>query len=148
MVCAFFTLAVAVIVMVTGAGPQSKVMMPPAATAFTTAAEVQLAGVPLPTVRSGLLVFTGRAAAGIEARPAGLPGLGSVDSLTVFDGDGATERLTDGATDGDPGPGAAEEAGAATKSAGSSPDCEEHAPTTSRLNAAATSSRRIRIGGC
>ena len=38
--------------MVTGSGPQSKVMMPPAATAATTAAEVQLAGVPLP-IRPG-----------------------------------------------------------------------------------------------
>ena len=52
------TFAVAVIVMVTGAGPQSKVMMPPAATAFTTAAEVQLAGVPVPTLRDGWLVST------------------------------------------------------------------------------------------
>ena len=34
--------------MVTGPGPQSKVMMPPWATAATTAAEVQLAGVPVP----------------------------------------------------------------------------------------------------
>ena len=34
--------------MVTGFGPQLKAMMPPAATSRTTAAEVQLAGVPFP----------------------------------------------------------------------------------------------------
>ena len=49
----FRTLAVAVIVIVTGAVPQLKVMMPPWATALTTAAEVQLAGVPLPMTWSG-----------------------------------------------------------------------------------------------
>ena len=38
------TLAVAVITIVTGFGPQSKVMMPPAATALTTAADVPPAG--------------------------------------------------------------------------------------------------------
>ena len=58
------TLAVAVIVMVTGFGPQLKVMMPPLATALTTAAEVQLAGVPLPMTWFGSLVFTARPAAG------------------------------------------------------------------------------------
>ena len=42
------TFAVAAILIVTGFGPQSKVMTPPLATALTTAAEVQLAGVPLP----------------------------------------------------------------------------------------------------
>jgi hypothetical protein len=64
-------------VMVTGAGPQSKVITPPAATAATTAADVQPAGVPLPTTRSGLRVSTARASAGTDASPAGLPGLGS-----------------------------------------------------------------------
>ena len=34
---------------VTGSGPQSKVMVPPLATAFRNAAAVQLAGVPCPT---------------------------------------------------------------------------------------------------
>ena len=42
------TLAVSVITMVTGSGPQLKVMIPPRATASTTACDVQLAGVPLP----------------------------------------------------------------------------------------------------
>jgi hypothetical protein len=60
-------LAVAVIVIVTGTGPQLNAMMPPAATALTTAAEVQLAAVPFPTVRVGWLVSTARAAAGIAA---------------------------------------------------------------------------------
>jgi hypothetical protein len=40
-------------VIVTGPGPQLKVMMPPAATAATTAADVQLAGEPSPITRSG-----------------------------------------------------------------------------------------------
>ncbi len=42
------TLAVVVMEMVTGLGPQLKVMIPPAATARTTAADVQLAGRPSP----------------------------------------------------------------------------------------------------
>ena len=60
----FTTLAVACMVMVTGAGPQEKVMMPPAATAATTAADVQLAGVPLPMTRVGCEVSTACAAGG------------------------------------------------------------------------------------
>lgn len=44
--------------MVTGLGPQEKVMTPPAATALTTASEVQLSGVPVPTTRVGSLVST------------------------------------------------------------------------------------------
>jgi hypothetical protein len=40
------TLAVTCITIVTGAGPQSKVITPPLATAATTAPDVQLAGVP------------------------------------------------------------------------------------------------------
>jgi hypothetical protein len=39
-------LAVTCITIVTGAGPQSKVITPPLATAATTAPDVQLAGVP------------------------------------------------------------------------------------------------------
>src|SRR3954447_3456075 len=89
------TLAVALIVIVTGAGPQSKVMMPPAATAFTTADEVQLAAVPFPIVRVGWLVSTARAAAGIEACPAGLPGLGNVLGATDLDGAGVTPADAD-----------------------------------------------------
>ena len=38
----------------TGSGPQSKVMMPPWATASMNASEVQLAGVPVPTTVVGL----------------------------------------------------------------------------------------------
>src|ERR1043165_8316262 len=67
------TLAVAVMVMIIGAGPQSNVMMPPAATALTTAADVQLAAVPVPTVRVGRLVSTGRAAAGTATLPCEVP---------------------------------------------------------------------------
>src|SRR5436305_10241872 len=60
----FRTLAVACILIVTGLGPQAKRIIPPARTAATTAAEVQLAGVPWPTTRSGCVVFTARAARG------------------------------------------------------------------------------------
>jgi hypothetical protein len=59
--------------MVTGAGPQAKVMTPPAATAATTAAEVQLAAVPVPTTLVGWEVSAGRASAGIAAWPLLLP---------------------------------------------------------------------------
>jgi hypothetical protein len=52
------TLAVALITMVTGRGPQENVITPPAATARTTACEVQLAGVPWPTTWSGWAVLT------------------------------------------------------------------------------------------
>ena len=44
------TLAVAVITMVTGRGPQENAITPPAATARTTACDVQLPGVPWPTM--------------------------------------------------------------------------------------------------
>jgi hypothetical protein len=47
------TLAVVVILIVTGLGPHENRMIPPARTAATTAAEVQLAAVPRPTTRLG-----------------------------------------------------------------------------------------------
>ncbi|BFU43101.1 hypothetical protein KRMM14A1004_13380 [Krasilnikovia sp. MM14-A1004] len=81
------TFAVARIVIVTGSGPQSNVITPPAATARTTAAEVQLAGVPVPTTRSGRLVSTARPAAGTAALPAGLPGAGPAAFRAVADGE-------------------------------------------------------------
>src|SRR5688500_15047574 len=84
------TFAVAAIVITTGSGPQAKVMIPPLPTAATTAAEVQLAGVPLPTVRVGLLVSTARASAGTAAFPCGLPGAGSAFTVVLADGLGAT----------------------------------------------------------
>jgi hypothetical protein len=68
---------VASIVIVTGRGPQLKVITPPAATAATTACEVQLAGVPSPMTWSGWLVLTGRPAGGTNAWPAGFPAAGS-----------------------------------------------------------------------
>ena len=58
------TLAVAFMLIVTGSGPHEKRMIPPARTAATTAAEVQLAGVPRPTTRLGCEVSTPRPAAG------------------------------------------------------------------------------------
>src|SRR6266567_6922060 len=58
------TFAVAVIRMVTGAGPQENAMIPPLATALTTAFDVQLAAVPVPTTLVGCEVLTARAARG------------------------------------------------------------------------------------
>jgi hypothetical protein len=60
-------------VIVTGSGPQLNVMIPPAPTADTTAAEVQLSGLPLPMTLVGFDVSTARASAGTVARPLGLP---------------------------------------------------------------------------
>ncbi|MEO3854834.1 hypothetical protein ABGB08_07990 [Acrocarpospora sp. B8E8] len=57
-------MAVAVILIVTGRGPQLNLITPPLATAATTALDVQLPGLPFPTIRSGREVFTARASAG------------------------------------------------------------------------------------
>ncbi len=70
------TRAVAFIRMVTGFGPHLKVMIPPRATAFTTACEVQLAADPFPTTRFGWEVSTARAAGGIGELPVGFPAAG------------------------------------------------------------------------
>src|SRR3954447_22688351 len=70
------TLAVEVITIVIGREPQLKVMIPPEATARTTAADVQLAGRPLPITRSGCVVSTGRPAGGTGKCPFGLPKFG------------------------------------------------------------------------
>src|SRR5215472_12131032 len=83
------TSAVASIVIVTGRGPQENVITPPAATAATTACEVQLAGVPLPMTWSGWLVLTSCPAGGTSAWPAGLPAAGS----RTGDGDGEGDGL-------------------------------------------------------
>jgi hypothetical protein len=66
---------VAVIAIVAGAVPQSKVMMPAFVTAALKAANVQLAGVPVPTTVVGLDVSTGMPAAGTPAvhEPFGFP---------------------------------------------------------------------------
>src|SRR5690349_2690665 len=104
------TLAVAFMAIVTGAGPQSKVITPPAATAATTAADVQLAGVPLPTTRSGRRVSTARASAGTAASPSGLPGLGR--AFGVFDGRGLGLALGPRLGAGTAGPDAAVDAAA------------------------------------
>ena len=73
----FTTFAVAFIKIVTGLGPQSNVMMPPSATAFTTAADVQPAGVPWPITWFGWLVLTSRPATGTVTCPFGLPTSGT-----------------------------------------------------------------------
>jgi hypothetical protein len=54
------------------------------ATALTTAAEVQLAGVPLPMTWFGWLVFTARAARGTNAWPFGLPAAGRVCAAAAW----------------------------------------------------------------
>jgi hypothetical protein len=88
--------AVAVRVMVTGAGPQLKVMTPPAATAATNVAEVQDAAVPVPTTRVGWDVSTARASAGTVACPLGLPfaagtTAGALGDAPAAPGDGVAE---------------------------------------------------------
>src|SRR5262249_18308267 len=91
-----------------GSGPEGNVMMPPAATALTTASDVQLAGVPEPITWFGWLVSTARAAAGIGACPAGLParnaglGFGVADGVGLAVGDGDAETLGIVATCGEP----------------------------------------------
>lgn len=60
----FRTFAVVLILMVTGFRPHENRIIPPARTAATTAAEVQLAAVPLPTTRLGWDVSNARPAAG------------------------------------------------------------------------------------
>jgi hypothetical protein len=89
----FTTFAVAAMVITTGAGPQEKVITPPFATAATTAADVQLAGVPLPITRVGWEVSTAAAAAGIAAWPLGFPGIGNAAATAV---DRAAEGLGEG----------------------------------------------------
>jgi hypothetical protein len=58
------TLAVLLILIVTGRGPHENRMIPPARTAAPTAVDVQLAAVPRPTTRLGREVSTARPAAG------------------------------------------------------------------------------------
>ena len=62
-------MAVRSIAMVTGCGPQSKVMTPPFATARTTAREVQEAGVPVPTTVSAASGAAGRGGARARHEP-------------------------------------------------------------------------------
>src|SRR4051794_7988711 len=134
------TFAVAFMVIVTGLGPQSNVMIPPAATAFTTAAEVQLDGVPLPIVRVGWLVSTAAAAAGTAACPAGLPGFGSVFGFRVADAEGlATGAGLLEATA--PGVAEATTAGVTQAAAGSAFSAAEPQPT----RAPGAASRPVRI---
>ncbi|WP_329172461.1 hypothetical protein [Streptomyces sp. NBC_01477] len=71
-------------------------MTPPLATAATTAAEVQLAGVPLPTVLVGFEVSAARAAAGTAACPSGLPACAAEAAFgAVVAGDGSGRRVLD-----------------------------------------------------
>ncbi|HEY1519801.1 MAG TPA: hypothetical protein VGL69_17990 [Solirubrobacteraceae bacterium] len=77
----FTTFAVAFILIVTGPAPHEKRMIPPARTAASTAAEVQLAGVPCPTTRLGCDVSTARPPAGTgTGDTAGADALGEIDA--------------------------------------------------------------------
>ncbi len=87
-------LAVVVILIVTGSEPQSNVMMPPAATAATTARDVQLAGVPLPTTRDGREVSTARPSTGTATWPSGLPGGRAAPTAGTAAASAATMPLT------------------------------------------------------
>jgi hypothetical protein len=89
-------LAVSFIVIVTGVDPQEKVITPPAATAATTASEVQLAGVPSPITRAGREVSSARPSAGTGARPLRLPGGGSGGDGTAACGSGLAVTGADG----------------------------------------------------
>src|SRR4051794_41151059 len=127
--------------MVTGAGPQSKVMIPPAPTALTTASDVQLLAVPVPTTRVGWLVSAASASAGTRAPPSGLPGLGRLRAAAwVGVGEalaGAGEAAADVGT-----PATTERCGVTTGAAGVS---LPH-PATTRHNTAATAVPGRRTG--
>src|SRR5690242_17064299 len=69
-------------VIVTGSGPQSNVITPPAATAAMTASPVQLAAVPSPTTVRGLATSASAPAGGTAHIPSGLPA-GGPDSGSV-----------------------------------------------------------------
>jgi hypothetical protein len=129
---------------VTGSGPQLKVMMPPAATALTTAAEVQLAGVPVPILRVGWLVSTALAAAGMLAWPFGLPGFGRLAGLREAVGEADAEAEADGVEEGE-GEGAAADEEGNTKAAGfgSAPH-----PASNKITEVRRATRRIRTGRC
>jgi hypothetical protein len=142
--------AVRVIVMVTGAGPQSNVMMPPAATAFTTASDVQLDGVPLPITRVGRRVSSAFASSGTRAVPPGLPGSGNRRVIGFAGGD------TDGTAEAGGRAGIEEAGGAAeaatTDGAGATNDGPAASPpqpvrtTAARRPAAPARGHRVRTG--
>src|ERR1017187_7332020 len=67
------TFAVLVRTMVTGSGPQLKVMMPPFATAFTNASPVQVWGSPVPMTVVGDDTSSACPSAGMTAWPSGEP---------------------------------------------------------------------------
>src|SRR5688572_26148777 len=76
-----YTFAASSSVMVTGFGPQSKVMTPPSATASMKAWAVQLSGVPLPITWSGSVTLSSPASLGTEHSPSGLPAGGPSSGL-------------------------------------------------------------------
>src|SRR6266480_894148 len=91
------TFAVCFKVIVSGAGPQLNVMIPPTPIAETSSSEVQLAGVPLPMIRFGWLVSTACPSAGTAAWPFGLPARGSAPAVAPGDALGTALVLGDAA---------------------------------------------------
>jgi hypothetical protein len=81
--------------MVIGAGPQENVITPPAATAVTTACDVQLPGVPLPMTLVGFEMSSALASAGIAAFPAGLPNWAGGATGAGGGGGGAAEAAVE-----------------------------------------------------
>src|ERR1700749_4362854 len=81
------TFAVVVRTIVTGSGPQSNVMMPPWATAATTASPVQLAAAPLPITVVGDDTSSSCAGGGSVACPSAQPAAGPSCEFVPGDGD-------------------------------------------------------------
>src|SRR5438046_8061428 len=119
-------------------------MTPPAATAATTAADVQLAGVPSPIMRVGCDVSTAAASGGTAAWPFGLPvaGCGAAGGALLA----AVLAAADGAADAD---GTGDGPAAAAVRRGAWPQAVPAIPTASARTAWGTTVRRVnRIRRC
>src|SRR5262245_25255909 len=115
--------------MVTGSGPQAKVMTPPLATASTNAAEVQLSFVPEPTTVVGLEVSSAFAPSGTAQAPAGLPAAGPVEG-SVGGGGGTPGGFGSGlpGPPDDPSPSVLSSPHAATARTSPKPTAQPHCP--------------------
>src|SRR5204863_10207561 len=79
---------------VTGSGPQSNVITPPAATAATNAVLVQLSGVPVPTTVRGDDTSSAAASAGTPHAPSGLPAAGPCSGSVIGSGGASLPQPT------------------------------------------------------
>jgi hypothetical protein len=111
-------------------------MIPPFATAATTAWDVQLAGVPSPITRVGRDVSTALASAGTAALPAGLPTTGAATADADAAGLGFGDPL-------DPAPATQLPCGAAGTSSPPHPASTATSDTT-----AVIAHRRLSTEGC